>query len=209
MKTAEEYRNELLSEFAGKNGLPELYEEMLDRKGLTKDDLIKYGDDYFFRETLMRAAFKDFVSRNKKFFDGIIDYKVENGDEIDMSIGILDNQEIKTCTFDTFHSKTGGKFCIVEVAQITSELFGISPELNFDYINQRVKTPKIEAKNKAFIMLSPAMCDNAVNRAGELYVKLFLNNKNKGSFKFFNLPFGPNAETTLKLGFEITEISDK
>ena len=181
----------------------------MEKKGLTKADVITYGEDYFFRETLMRAAFKNFVGKNKDFFDGLVDYKVENDDEIDMSIGILDNQEIKTCTFDTFHSKTGGKFCIVEVAQIAAELFGLSSSIKFDYLSERVKEPKTNLPNKIFVMLSPAMCNNAVNRGGELYVKLFLRSDKNGSFKFFNLPFGPNAKTTLKTGLEVIEVSNK
>jgi hypothetical protein len=125
-----------------------------------------------------------------------------------MSISILDNQEIKTCTFDTFHSKTGGKFCIIEVAQLISELFGLSKKVTFDYLNERVKEPKTKLLNKILVLLSPAMCNNAVNSGGELYIKLFLRSDKTGSFKFLNMPFGPNAEITLKTGLEITEIAD-
>ncbi|MBU6501208.1 MAG: aminotransferase class V-fold PLP-dependent enzyme [Patescibacteria group bacterium] len=208
-KTAEQYRDDLLVSFAGKNGVPEIYEQMLEKKRLSKGDIITYGDFHFFRETLLRSAFKNFVGKNKGFFDGLIDYKVENDDEIDMSIGILDNQEIKTCTFDTFHSKTGGKFCIVEVAELAAELFGVSSKVKFEYLNEKVKKPKTDLADKIFVMLSPAMCNNAVNSSAELYIKLFLRGNKTGSFKFFNLPFGPNAETTLKTGLEITEIADR
>lgn len=207
-KTAEQYRDELLKTFSGKNGLPDLYEKMLLEKKLDKGDIITYGKDYFFRETLLRASFKNFISKNKKFFSGIIDYKIENNDDIDLSINILNNQEIKTCIFDTFNSKTGGKFCIVEVAQLAAELFGISPKIDFAYLSERVKN-KTSLPNKIFIMLSPAMCNNAVNSAAELYIKLFLQNDKSSSFKFFNIPFGPKAEITLKTGIEITEVSNK
>jgi len=207
-KTAEQYRNELLEMFAGKDGLPNLYEKILSKRNLDKSDIITYGQDYFFRETLLRASFKNFISKNKKYFSGMIDYKVENDNDIDVSINILDNQEIKSCTFDTFNSKTGGKFCIVEVAQLAAELFGVSPKVDFQYLIERVKN-KTSLPNKIFVMLSPAMCNNAVNSAAELYIKLFLQGDKNGSFKFFNIPFGPKAEITLKGGVEVTEISNK
>ena len=53
------------------------------------------------------------------------------------------------------------------------------------------------------------MCDNAVIRAGELYTKMFLQEKSIGSFKFFNIPLGPNAERNLAIGTEMKYISDK
>ena len=120
----------------------------------------------------------------------------------------MDNQEIKTCTFDTFNSKTGGKFCIVEVAQLVAELFGVSPRVDFQYLSERVKS-KTSLPNKIFVMLSPAMCNNAVNSGAELYIKLFSQEDKNESFRFFNIPFGPKAEITLKTGVEVTEISDK
>ncbi len=207
-KTAEQYKKELLKTFSGKDGIPDLYKKILFQKNLNKNDIITSGKDCFFRETILRASFKNFISKNKKFFSGMIDYKVENVDDIDISINILDNQEIKTCSFDTFNSKTGGKFCIVEVAQLVAESFGVSPKIDFSYLNERVKN-KTSLPNKIFVMLSPSMCSSAVNSAAELYIKLFLQNDKNGSFRFFNVPLGPKAEVTLKTGIEITEISDK
>ena len=133
---------------------------------------------YYFRETILRSNFKKFISNNKRYFSGVIDYSAENNDEnIDLSINILDNQQIKTCNFETFHSKTGGKFCIVELCQLLAELFGKAEDVNFGYLSEKVKKPKVTSKHKVFVFLTPAMCDNAVTRAAELYTKLFLQEK--------------------------------
>lgn len=207
-KTAEDYRNDLLASFKQNGGLPSLYVNTLKEKGLTVDDLITYGDDLFFRETITRANFKQFISNNKEYFDGLIEYKADD-ESVDVAINILDNQQIKTCTFDTFNSKTGGKFCIVEVAQISAELFGKAKGVEFGYLNEKVKSPKVKAKNRVFVMLSPAMCNNAVISAGELYIKLFLQGKDDGMFKFINIPFGPNADKNIGMGIEVTEIINK
>lgn len=207
-KTAEQYRNELLKIFSEKTGLPQVYEKILLQKNLDKNDIITHGKDYFFRETLLRDAFKSFVSKNKKFFPGIVDYVIESDGDIDMHINILDNQEIKTCTFDTFHSKTGGKFCIVEVAQLAAELFGVSSKVDFQYLNEKIKT-KSSLADKVFVLFSPAMCNNAVNGGAELFIKLFLQGQEYGLFKFINIPLGPRADKTLSTGVEATEIVNK
>ncbi len=208
-RTAESYRDELLALFAGDDGIPKEYVEILKKYKLSKKDLIKSGKDCFMRETILRANFKKFISGNKKFFDGVINYSAEEGENIDVAINILDNQQIKTCSFQTFNSKTGGRFCIAEVAELMAELFGKAPDVNFDFLKEKVKEPKIEGKHKIFVMYSPAMCDNAITRGGELYTKVFLQEKGVGSFKFFNIPLGPNAERDLAIGTEMKYISDK
>lgn len=208
-KTAENYREELLNLFKENDDIPNKYLEILKKYKLGKKDILKNGRDYFFRETILRANFKKFISANKKFFDGVINYSAEEGDNIDLSIKVLDNQEIKTCTFDTFHSKTGGKFCIVELCEFIAELFGKPDLVSFDYLSQKIQKPKVEATHKVLVALTPAMCDNAVTRSAELYSKVFLQEKGTGSFKFFNIPLGPTAERNLAIGAELKYISDK
>lgn len=207
-KTAEQYRDELLSGFEQNADLPKLYTDTLNEKGLDLSDVIDCGENKYFKETILRANFKQFISNNKQYFEGVINYEADD-ESVDVSIGILDNQQIKTCTFDTFNSKTGGKFCIVEVAQLSAELFGTAKGVEFDYLNEKVKSPKVKAKDKVFVMLSPALCNNAVNNGGELYVKLFLQGQDNGLFKFINIPFGPNADKNIGGGVEITEIINK
>ncbi len=207
-KTAETYKDELLGSFS-ENDIPERYLEILKKYKLGKKDIIKNGSDFYFKETYLRANFKKFISSNKEYFSGLIDYTADGEDNIDLSIGILDNQQIKTCSFETFQSKTGGKFCIAELCQFAAELFGKADDVTFGYLPEKVRKPKITVRHKVLVALTPAMCDSAVTRAAELYSKLFLQEKGKGSFKFFNIPFGPNAERNLATGTQITYISDK
>lgn len=207
-RTAESYRDEVLTQFAGENGVPKEYLDIAKKYELGKKDIVKNGSDYFFRETILRGNFKTFISKNKEYFSGVIDYTAFDED-IDISINVLDNQQIKTCNFETFHSKTGGKFCIVEISEFMAELFGRASGVNFEYLSKKVKNPKAEAKHKMLVALTPAICDNAVTRAGELYTKLFLQEQGFGSFKFFNIPLGPNAERNLAIGTEMKYISDK
>ncbi len=207
-KTAELYRNELLNSFA-QDDIPKKYLEILKKYKLGKKDIIKNASNYYFSETNLRGNFKNFISKNKKYFSGIIDYTSENEENIDLSINILDNQQIKTCNFETFNSKTGGKFCVVELCQFIGELFGKPKEVEFGYLSEKVNKPKVAKKHKVLVVLTPAMCDSAVTRSAELYAKLFLQEKGEGSFKFFNIPFGPNAERNLAVGTELTYISDK
>jgi len=207
-RTAESYRDELLEMFSGEDGIPVEYIEIAKKYKLGKKDILKNGRDYFLRETILRGNFKTFVGKNKEYFSGLIDY-VASDDDIDVSINILDNQQIKTCNFETFHSKTGGKFCIVEISELIAELFGKANDVSFGYVPEKINTPKSEMKHKVLVMYSPAMCDNAVVRAGELYTKLFLQERGAGSFKFFNIPLGPNAERNLAIGTELKYISDK
>jgi len=206
-KSAEEYREEFLGRF-GKNSLPKEYMDMLHESSLDLEDILKFGEDYFTRESLLRGRFKDFIDKNKSFFDGMIDYTGQQG-KIDVGIKVLDNQNIKTCRFNTFNSKTGGRFCIVEVAQLIAEMFGKSEGYDYKYLHSEVKKPKSEAKNKVFVMLTPEMCNNAVISGGELYVKLFAGEKDKGSFRYFNFQFGPDAEKSLAIGLEGSYISNK
>tara|TARA_B100001971_G_scaffold7939_1_gene6501 strand:+ start:327 stop:3380 length:3054 start_codon:yes stop_codon:yes gene_type:complete len=208
-KTAEQYREELLQIFVGENELPSEYLDILKKYKLNKKDILKNRKNYYMTETILRANFKKFISANKAYFDGVINYSAEDGENIDLAINILDNQQIKTCNFETFNSKTGGRFCTAEVAELMAELFGKAPDVNFDYLNEKIKKPQIEGKHKIFVMYSPAMCDNAITRGGELYTKVFLQEKGLGSVKFFNLPLGPNAERDLAIGTEMIYISDK
>lgn len=207
-KTAELYRNEFLGSFS-EDDIPKKYLEILKKYKLGKKDIIKNASNYYFRETILRSNFKKFISNNKRYFSGVIDYTAENEENIDLSINILDNQQVKICNFETFHSKTGGKFCIVELCQFIAELFGKAEDVKFGYLSEKVNKPKAEKKHKVLVTLTPAMCDSAVTRSAELYAKLFLQEKGEGSFKFFNIPFGPNAERNLAIGTELTYISDK
>ncbi len=207
-KTAESYREDLFKKFNDQKGLPDEYIKILKRNKLHLKDIIKDGPRYYFRETTLRANFKKFIGKNKKYFHGLINYEIDRKGA-DININILDNQHIKTCTFDTFQSKTGGKFCIAEFTQFIAELFGKSKEVHFSYLSERVNKPKSDAKHQVLIALTPAMCNNAVTRAGELYSKTFLQEKGSGSFKFMNIPLGPNSERHLAMGAEMTYISDK
>lgn len=207
-KTAETYRNELLDIFQDNKGIPDEYLKILKKYNLKLKDIIKDASRYYFRETNLRSNFKKFINKNKKYFRDVIDYKIDRKDA-DISINILDNQHIKTCTFDTFQSKTGGKFCIAELTQFIAELFGKSKDVDFKYLSERINKPKSKAKHQVLIAFTPAMCNNAVIRAGELYTKLFLQEQGHGSFKFFNIPLGPDAERNLATGTEMTYISDK
>ncbi len=206
-KTASQYRQELLSRFSENVGIPDVYLSILSKYNLSLDDLIKFGSDYYVRETTLRENFRAFVSKNKKFFNGLINYKA-NDESIDVSINILNNNHIKTCTFDTFHSKTGGTFCIVEVAQAIAELFGKSDDVNFDYLNHKVLSPKVKSKNKGLVMLTPAMCDGAVTRGGELYSKLFQRDSEDGNFMFINVPLGPQTDKSFENGVMVSEIGN-
>lgn len=207
-KTAENYKDELLDSFA-EDDIPEKYLEVLKKYKLGKKEIIKNASNYYFRETTLRSNFKKFVSNNKRYFSGVIDYMAEEGENIDLSINILDNQQIKTCNFEAFHSKTGGKFCVVEFCQFIAEMFGKAEDVHFGYLSEKVNKPKTDAKHRVLVALTPAMCDSAVTRSAELYAKLFLQEKGAGSFKFFNVPLGPNAERSLAIGTEMTYISDK
>jgi len=208
-KTADEYRKEFVDLFKGEGDIPQIYLDILKSYKLSKRDILRNGSNYFFQETALRANFKKFIDKNKRYFDGIINYSAEKDENIDLSIGILDNQEIKTCTFDTFHSKTGGKFCIVELCEYLAELFGKAEQVDFGYLSKKVLEPKVDSRHKVLVAFTPNMCDNAVVRSAELYSKLFLQEKGIGSFKFFNIPLGPNAERNLAIGAELKYISDK
>ncbi|MFA5872201.1 MAG: aminotransferase class V-fold PLP-dependent enzyme [Parcubacteria group bacterium] len=208
-RSAENYRNELLAQFSGQKGIPEQYLEIAKQYNLSEGDILKNGPDYYFRETILRANFKKFISANNKYFEGVINYSAEKDENIDLSINILDNQQIKSCNFQTFNSKTGGKFCIAELTEFLAELFGKSPSVSFKYLAKKVIAPKTNLKHKMFVGFTPAMCDNAVTKSGELYVKLFLQESSEGSFKFFNIPLGPNAERNLAIGAEMKYVSDK
>ncbi|MCX6741528.1 MAG: hypothetical protein NTY61_03980 [Candidatus Parcubacteria bacterium] len=207
-KTAENYEREFLERFGAKS-IPESYKLILGRYGLTEKDIWENQGKRVFDEKGLRARFKNFIDENKEFFDGVLNYTVLKDGSWDLSINLIDNQEIKTCRFDTFHSKTGGKFCIVEVCQFISELFGKAKDVKFDYTSERVLKPKSEAKHKVLVMLTPAMCDDAVSSGAQLYIKLMLQEKAEGSFKFFNVPLGPDSARYLATGATIKYLSDK
>ena len=206
-KIAKDYREELLTEYSEPN-IPKKYNEILKNSGLKENDIISFGKDKFTRESKLRQRFKNFIENNKDYFDGALNYTL-NKNEWDLSIKILDNQEIKTCRFDTFNSKTGGKFCIIEVCEFISELFGKSKDVDFKYVPTAVLNPKSKAKHKVLVMLTPAMCDDAVTRGAELYTKLMLQEKGEGSFRFFNIPLGPDSTRYLATGTQVRYISDK
>ena len=204
-KTAGQYRQELLTNFAGEIGIPNVYLDILKKYNLSLSDIVKFGDNYFARETILRNSFKSFVSKNKKFFHGLINY-IADDESIDVSIKILNDSEVKTCVFDNFHSKTGGTFCVVEVAQALAELFGKSQKVSFDYLNQKVLHPCTKSRNNSLIMFTPAMCDGAVTRGGELYMKLFQRENTESDFMFINLPLGPHTKQSLEEGVLATVI---
>jgi Fe-S cluster biosynthesis and repair protein YggX/tRNA1(Val) A37 N6-methylase TrmN6 len=207
-RKAEDYENELLKIFKQPN-IPKVYSDILKKYSLNEKDILDNQSEKFFNEKGLRARFKQFIAENREHFDGIINYMPLKDGSWDLSINILDNQEIKTCRFDTFGSKTGGKFCIVEVCQFIAELFGKAKDANFNYIAERVLKPKSKAKHKILIMLTPAMCDDAVSRGAELYIKLMLQEKDGGSFKFMNIPLGPNSSKYLATGTTLKYLSDK
>lgn len=211
-KSANEYRDDLFSVFRADGALPHQYVEILKKHGLSKEDILTSGPSYFFRETSLRANFKDFVnnSKNKEFFDGVIDYSAKSPDApIELSVKVLDNPDIKICTFDSFNSKTGGKFCTAEVCEYIAELFGKADAVAFGYTPNKFKEPKAQSKNQILVAFTPAMCNAAVNAGAELYTKLFLQGKNEGSFIFYNLPLGPNAQQHLASGAELHRTADK
>ncbi len=208
-KNMVEYRMEFLKRF-GNQTICKPYLEILTENKLSLDDVMQFEEgQYYTRESTLRGRFKKFITENKDFFDGIINYTTNHLGNIDLNLNLLDNQAIKTCRFDTFNSKTGGKFCIVELVQLMGELFGKSQEVHYNYVPTPISNPKCTAHEKVFVALTPAMCSNAVNQVGELYNKLYLQEKGAGSFKFFNVPFGPNAKQFLASGTDMTYISDK
>ena len=207
-KSAEKYRNELLKEYQQPK-IPEVYLNILDKYGLSFDSVLQFKGEHFVRESILRSRFQKFIRENKKYFEDMIDYKPAKDGSWDLDIKVLDNEQIKTCRFDTFQSKTGGKFCIVELCQFIAELFGTAKDIKFNYLSENVRTPHMKRRDKILIMLTPAMCGDAVTRGAELYSKLMLQEKNRGSFKFFNIPLGPDSEKYLATGSEINYISDK
>lgn len=210
-KTAEQYRDELLSSFD--NSVPSIYAIAMKTRRLKDTDILRHQGSRIFRESLLREQFKRFVQdkKNAQLFDGVITYTGVGADEakFELKIDVLDNPEYKTCSFDTFNSKTGGKYCTAEIAQYLAELFGTATPESFGYLSQRVQQPKVKAKHTVMVILTPMMCDDAITRGAELYIKLFLQGKNEGSFKFFNVPFGPESARSLANGIEVKYLSDK
>jgi cysteine desulfurase/selenocysteine lyase len=211
-RKAEDYEKELIDQFKQPK-IPKIYSDVLKKYSLKEEDIIDSSidnkEEKFFNEKGLRGRFKEFISKNKEYFDGVINYVPLKDGTWELSINVLDNQEIKTCRFDTFGSKTGGKFCIVEVCEFISELFGKSTEARFNYTSERILKPCSKARNKVLIMLTPAMCDDAVSRGAELYIKLMLQEKGEGSFKFLNVPLGPNSAKYLATGATLKYLSDK
>ena len=207
-KKAEDYEKELLNEFCQPK-IPKIYSEILRMHNLDEKSIIDNGENKYFNEKNLRLLFEKFVRKNRDYFGEIINYIPLKDGSWDLSINILDNQDIKTCTFDTFGSKTGGKFCTIEVCQYISELFGKAKDVSFDYIHEKVLSPKSNAKHKILVMLTPAMCEDAVTRGAELYVKLMLQEKDENYFKFINIPLGSDSESYLAKGTAIKYLSDK
>ena len=208
-KTAEEYEKELLIKFKQPR-IPRIYADILKKYGLKESDILEDQNEKYFDEKSLRQRFKNFIQKNQSYFDGMLEYEPLKGDsDWDLSISILDNQEIKTCRFDSFGSKTGGKFCIVEVCEFLTELCGLGKGVSFSHTPQRYQKPESTSKNKIVVMLTPAMCNDAVTSSAELYIKLMLQEKNEGSFNFFNIPLGPNAQSYLAKGAVIKSLSDK
>lgn len=211
-KKAEDYEKELIAQFKQPK-IPKGYLDILKKYSLKEEDIFESSidnkEEKFFNEKGLRGRFKEFVSKNKEYFDGVIDYVPLKDGTWELSIRILDNQEIKTCRFDTFGSKTGGKFCIVEVCEFISELFGKAQNVKFNYTSERVLNPCSKARNKVLVMLTPAMCDDAVSRGAELYIKLMLQERGEGSFKYLNVPLGPNSAKYLATGATLKYLSDK
>jgi len=208
-KTAEQYRDELLARYNNLGKIPKIYKEILNKFKLKESDIINFGKDKFIRETVLRLRFRKFIKENQQYFDDVINYEGNKKGSLDLEIKILDNQQIKTCKFDAFESKTGGEFCIVELCQFLAELFGKAEDVNFEYISKNILEPKLTARNKILVMLTPAMCEDAVTKGAELYTKLMLQEKNRGVFKFFNIPLGSDSEKYLATGAEMEYISDK
>jgi cysteine desulfurase / selenocysteine lyase len=206
-KGAKEYRAELLKEYKKPN-IPKKYKEILQNNNLKESDIISYEENKFTKESKLRERFKNFIEKNKNYFDGVLNYTL-NKNTWDLSIKILDNQELKVCRFDTFNSKTGGNFCVVEVCEFISELFGKAGDVEFKYVPNSILNPKSKAKHKILVMLTPAMCDEAVTRGAELYIKLMLQEKGEGSFRFFNIPLGPDSARYLATGTQVNYVSDK
>ena len=207
-KTAKEYKDELLEGFK-KPKIPKGYFTYLEQYNLSLKDIVNCKSNKFYTETNLRRDFQLFIRKNKNYFEDVLTYTKLKDHSWDLSIDILDNQEIKTCRFNTFNSKTGGKFCIVEVCQFISELCGSAKDVKFDYLSERVLGSKSKSKHNVLVMLTPAMCDNAVSNGAQLYIKLMLQEKLRGSFKFFNIPFGPDSEKYLAMGSTVKYLSDK
>lgn len=208
-KTAEEYRKELLNSFAKEKGdLPGVYKETLKKYGLSIDDLMLNETSTYFTETKIRKRFKKFIRKNQETFRGLVDYRIDNeNEEFDLEINILDNPAIKACRFDMFSSKTGGIFCTAEVCQYIAEMIGVDPEISYDYMPERITSPQITTNSPVVVMLTPAMCDDAIIRGAELYRKLFVADNPSKHFTFINIPFGPTPNDDLESGVSARVIS--
>ncbi len=199
-KAVNEYILEFLERF-GTGDLPDVYLEVLKEHGLGLDDVIRFKDgNYFCRETILRSRFKDFITANKDYFNGLLNYGLDASGAFSLEIPILQTPDLKTCVFNTFNSKTGGKFCTVEVAELLGEIFGKADTINFKRISSMIKNPILKKKHRICIMLTPYMCNNAVNSAAELYYKLFHQQKADFDFSFINLGLGSKPKDNLRAG---------
>jgi cysteine desulfurase / selenocysteine lyase len=205
-KTVENYRAELTKDFY--QNLPHEYLIYLKKYNLSINDIIFYRKSPFFQESVLRNHFKNFVRKNKTALDGVVEYTLRDG-KISLEFNILTNPDIKTCAVGSFGSKTGGKYCIATVGELLAELFGIRNKSQYKYIPENIQKPISNCVNNMFVMLSPAMCNNAVNSAAELYIKLFSHREKDGLFTFLNVPLGPLPKQSLRLGVDATLISNK
>ena len=201
----ENYRKDLIREFA--QNLPKDYTNILNKYNLSTKDIISYRGLPFFQESILRNQFKHFIRKNKSYFDGAIEYTLKDG-KISLNFNILRNPEIKTCNVGSFGAKTGGKYCIATVGELLAQLFGVFDNSQYKYIPENIKRPINDHKNNIFVILSPAMCNNAVNSAAEVYIKLFSQGKKDETFTFLNIPLGPEPKNSLKHGVNITILKD-
>jgi len=137
-KTAQNYRDELISMFQSPS-IPEIYQKILKKYKLDASDIVNSDKEIVFRESYLRENFRRFAKKNKDYLQDILEYSTNSKKELDISIDILNNPNLKSCKFNTFQSKTGGKFCVILVAQFLAEIFGIPDQTTYPYISQRIK----------------------------------------------------------------------
>lgn len=206
-KTAEEYRRELQKSFSGEKGLPEAYLAVLAANNLFLTDVLKTPEGYFVGEHGLRKRFhQNFVHRNKEALRGLVEYGVDQHGTFDLQLPIFGERTPRACTFDTFQSKTGGRFCVVEVSQYLAELFGQIDEDHFARLPARMKCPLVTNSHQILLMLTPAMCNNAVNQGGELYLRLMRAPSLESSMQIFQLSIGPRAFSLEGLEIAVTRL---
>ena len=178
---------------------------------VNKNFCIRYGShcafllNNFLKENLLRVSFGVYNTESdvKLFLDVLNRFIQKNVKKIENPLFDFH----KDMEFDSYQSKTGGKFCILEVCELIAELFGKASKIDYKRTHSNIKAPLLNKKHRIFIMLSPAMCNNAVNSAGELYYKLF--DQGSADFDFINVPFGKNPKEFLKSGTIMHVVTNK